>query len=625
MSRGHGEEFVDGLLGYRARHPRGAAETPVMTEETPAALAAVPGPVLRGTPVAPGLALGTAHRKDHDLFRVQPQRVPRDQVEHELNRFHRALSASEAQLADLKQYLGGKVPVDHVRILDTHVAYLKDTVFLSDVENLILNEQMSLEAAIVKVISDFDRIFRLVENELLRERAVDLRDVGIRVLRNLETASAEAPEEEAEASARPRDYVLVARQLSIVDMFNLENEHVLGIVTEEGGLTSHAAILARSMHIPTVTGIDNLLDLVQEGDHLIVDAAEGVLRVNAEEVVRSQFNEERAGSSVGTMADDGERPEWAVLPAHTADGAEVRVASACGSLPEVELSSGLGFSGVGLYRTELMYLVERKQPSLDSLVAHYRSVVERAGGEPVTFRLLDVDSSLDVDYLFDGREDNPALGRAGIRALLAHEQVLRTQLQAILRVSSDDTPVRIAVPFVLDSSDVRRVKELLFEERFALRRLGAHEGEFIAVGAVVETPSAALSALGLIEESDFLLISLDNLLQHFLGADRGNHELRGLFEPIHPTVLRALRELAQRSEEIGKPVAVFGESVLSPINLALLLGCGLREFCVSPVALESFLAGVARVDAGEALRVAVSASQASCQADALPLIDGLTN
>lgn len=590
-----------------------------MTEETSTAVA-VPGPVLRGTPVAPGLALGAAHRKDYDLSRTQPGRVPRDQVEHELNRFHRALSASESQLADLKERIRGKVPGDHARILDTHVAYLKDTVFLSDVENLILNEQMGLEAAIVKVISDFDRIFRLVENEVLRERAVDLRDVGIRVLRNLETREPEQAAPEAARVERPRDYVLVARQLSIVDMFNLENEHVLGIVTEEGGLTSHAAILARSMRIPTVTGVAGLLDQVHEGDHLIVDAAEGVVRVNAEAVVRAQYSEERAGAASG---EDAERPEWAVFPAHTADGDEVTVHSACGSLPEVEMSTSLGLPGVGLYRTELMYLVERKPPSLDSLVAHYRSVVDRAGGETVTFRLLDVNSALDVAYLFGDRETNPALGRAGIRALFANEAVLRAQLQAILRVSSDDRPVRIAVPFVIDSSDVRRVKELLFEERFALRNLGAHEGEFVAVGAVVETPSAALSTLGLIEESDFLLVSLDNLQQHFLAADRAHPELRRLFDPIHPTVLRALRELALRSEEIGKSIAVFGETATTPTNLALLLGCGLREFCVAPVATQSFLDSVARVDAGAALRVAISASQASCQADTLPLIDGL--
>src|SRR6187401_914222 len=190
--------------------------------QTPASEPKSPGgATLKGTPVAPGLVLGPVHLKDYDLLRAPLQRVPLEQVERELNRFHKSLSDSRRQIDDLKARLQGKVPSDHVRILDTHVAYLKDSVFLSDVENLIINEQMGLEAAIGKVIADFDRIFRLVQNETLRERAVDLRDVGIRVLRNLEKGA----EDEKRVDPKPTDYILVARELSIVDMFNLANEH----------------------------------------------------------------------------------------------------------------------------------------------------------------------------------------------------------------------------------------------------------------------------------------------------------------------------------------------------------------------------------------------------------------
>src|SRR5436190_6550596 len=243
------------------------------------------GWTLKGTSVAPGLVLGVVHLKDYELFKTPPQRVPLEQVERELNRFHKSLSDSRKQIDDLKSRLQGKVPSDHVRILDTHVAYLKDSVFLSDVENLIINEQMGLEAAIGKVIADFDRIFRLVQNETLRERAIDLRDVGIRVLRNLEKGAGE----EKQAAATPTDYILAARELSIVDMFNLQNEHVLGILTESGGLTSHAAILARSMRIPTLTGVTGLLEKVREGDFVILEATEVLVRVNPDEVLRAQY------------------------------------------------------------------------------------------------------------------------------------------------------------------------------------------------------------------------------------------------------------------------------------------------------------------------------------------------
>ncbi|MED6333986.1 MAG: phosphoenolpyruvate-utilizing N-terminal domain-containing protein, partial [Planctomycetota bacterium] len=310
------------------------------------------GPILKGTPIAPGLAVGVVYRKDQDLQRAAAQRVPLDAVEGELNRFHCALRESRAQLENLKTHLAGKVSPDHVRILDTHLAYLKDTVFLSDVENLILNEQMSLEGAIAKVIADFDRIFRLVENELLRERAVDLRDVGIRVLRNLE------PHEHEGAVEPPADYVLVARELSIVDMFRLDGKAVLGIVTEEGGLTSHAAILARSMGVPTVTGLEGLRERVQEGDFVILDATEGVLRVNPEDVVREQYRETRADRERAR----GEQRAFSEESFRTEDGVPIHIRASCGNLPEVERAMEQGVLGIGLYRTELLYLVDRQQP-----------------------------------------------------------------------------------------------------------------------------------------------------------------------------------------------------------------------------------------------------------------------
>jgi phosphotransferase system enzyme I (PtsI) len=239
--------------------------------------------ILRGTPVSPGLAVGPIHRKDYELDNASLDRIPREAVEGELNRFHTALVDARAQLADLKEKLAGKVPVDDARILDVHVAYLKDSVFHSDVENLILNERLCLEAAIAKVIGDFDRIFKLVQNETLRERAVDLRDVGIRVLRHLEKNRSTSPER----PERPKDYILAAKELSIVDMFNLAGEHVLGILTEAGSLTSHAAILARSMRIPTLTAVPGLLGAVHEGDFVILDASEGLARINPDEVVRA--------------------------------------------------------------------------------------------------------------------------------------------------------------------------------------------------------------------------------------------------------------------------------------------------------------------------------------------------
>ncbi|HEX6882833.1 MAG TPA: putative PEP-binding protein [Planctomycetota bacterium] len=561
------------------------------------------GPVLRGATVAPGLVLGRVHRQDHDLARERAERVALDQVEVELNRFRRALDASSRQLLDLKSRLTGRVREEDARILDTHLAYLRDSAFIADVENLILNEQMRLEGAIGKVVGDFDRIFRLVQNETLRQSAVDLRDVGIRVLRNLEQQPGEPTPREA-----PRDYILVGRELSIVDMFNLANENVKGIVTQSGGLTSHAAIFARSMRIPTLTGVEGLLEAVHEGDFVILDATEGLVRIEPDEVVRAQYAEAtRAGETSGAPS---EPPEWARSAPCTRDGEAIVVEATAGNLPEVEQARALGLEVVGLYRTELLYLTDPAPPSREALVQHYASVVGAARGGRVTFRLLSVDSSLGIRYLHPQKERNPSLGRVGIRALFAQPALLRRQLQALL-MGGTGAEIRIAVPFVLDSSDLRRVREALFEERLELRRTGERFQSSVPVGVVLETPGSLLGVRDLAAEADFLLVNLDGLQQHLLALDREDPEFARALEGLHPYVLRALSKVCEVAGGAGRELAIFGAGAHRPENVAALVGCGFRRFVVPPVALQEFLAALSEVDAKAAARAARTSARSA--------------
>ena len=570
---------------------------------SPAAPAAN-GVVLRGATVAPGLVLGRVHRKDQDLARERAERVPLDEVEVELNRFRKALDESRLQLVDLKSRLTGRVREEDTRILDTHLVYLRDSAFIADVENLILNEQMRLDGAIAKVVGDFDRIFRLVQNETLRQSAVDLRDVGLRVLRNLERGT--AAREEASA---PRDYVLVAKELSIVDMFNLANENVKGIATKEGGLTSHAAIFARSMRIPTLTGVENLLEEVREGDFVILDATEGILRVNPDELVRAQYAQS-ASTAAPAVAVEREVPDWARRPARTQDGETLRISASAGNLPEVEQALALGMEAVGLYRTELLYLTDPSPPSREALVQHYASVVGAARGVPVTFRLLNVDSSMGLRYLHPAKERNPSLGRVGIRALFANPQVLRRQVQALL-IAGLEAEIRLAIPFVVDCSDLRRVREVLFEERMELRRTNERFCESLAVGVVLETPAALLGIRDLAAETDFLLLNLDSLQQHLLATDREDPELARVFETLHPFVLRALAKACEVAGGLGRELAIFGASAQRRENLAPLIGCGLRHFCLSPAALKEFLDALEELDAKAATRAARASARST--------------
>ncbi len=592
----------EGLARTEGAAPESATALPPAAESAPLLSS---GPILRGATVAPGLVLGRVHRQDHDLSKERAERVPLDEIEVELNRFRTALDDSRLQLLDLRARLTGRVREEDARILDTHLAYLRDSAFIADVENLILNEQMRLEGAIGKVVGDFDRIFRLVQNETLRQSAVDLRDVGIRVLRNLEQRSAERP-----AGPPPRDYILVGRELSIVDMFNLANENVKGIVTQSGGLTSHAAIFARSMRIPTLTGVERLLDEVREGDFVILDATEGLLRVNPDELVRAQYAEATRAGAPAVSTEGGEVPEWARNAPRTQDGEEVVLAASAGNLPEVEQASALGLTVVGLYRTELLFLTDAIPPSREALVQHYAAVVGAARGGRVTLRLLSVDSSMGIRYLHPQKERNPSLGRVGVRALLAQPHLLRRQLQAILMAGAG-ADVRIAVPFVLDCSDLRRVREVLFEERLELRRTGERFQASVPVGVILETPGSLLGVRDFAAEADFLLVNLDGLQQHLLAIDREDPELARALETLHPYVLRALAKACEVAAGAGRELTIFGASAQRAENVVHLIGCGFRRFALPPAALQGFLEVLREVDSKAAARTARTSARST--------------
>lgn len=566
------------------------------------------GAVLKGTTAAGGLAVGRVRRRAHEALSGVPSRVPLDGVEHELNRFHQALVRSIAELQALKERIRGEVPAQTARVLDVHTALLKDSAFLADVENLVMNEQMALEGAIAKVVSDFDRIFKLVSNQSLRERAVDLRDAGLRVLQCLEGASAAA---ESDAGAA---VVLAAHELSIVDMFNAQHEHVAGIVVESAALDGHAAQMARSLRIPTLVGVEGLLARVQEGDLVVLDASEGVLRVRPDPRLVEQY-----GGAARAEAPRARRSRRAPV---TRDGTALEWSAQCGSLPEIEEAVESGFDRVGLYRTELLHFVDREPPGVEALAAHYSAVLDACG--PTVFRLLDADSTMGAAWLHAAREANPALGLAGTRLLLAREPVLRRQLAALLRAC--DAPTRrlsIALPFVVDCGEVRRVKEALFDERRELRRAGLRcEGQ-VEVGVVVETPAAVLGIADLARECDHATVALDALQEHVLAADRSNPALAAMHETLHPFVLRALDMVLRAFEAAGKPCFVSGQSAFARENMPFVLGAGARRFVLEARDMDALVEGARATDLREARRAAQSALRASSAGETRTIVDAL--
>jgi phosphotransferase system enzyme I (PtsI) len=547
---------------------------------------------LRGESVAPGIAVGPVHLQGFDLPGGSPARIAADEVEAEMNRLHTALQRSRAQIEEIKQKQAGTLGESELRIFDTHIAYLADPMFVTEIEEQIVQERFSVSESVRMVVDKYDRIFQLVESDLLRKRASDLRDVATRLQRNLDAGS---------GSDRPLPqgrYILVAKKLATADMFNLQNERVDGIVAEEGGMSSHAAILARGMGIPTITGIRDLSRKLRDGGVVIVDATHGELHVDATESVLGDYTERAAAWQSEQKAAPTVEPDAHKLRCGTA----VQLYGSCGSGGEAELSRTFGLSGVGVFRTELAYLIEGRTPSEDELVEDYRKVIEAQDSRPVHFRLLDVAAST----LEPGRavERNPAMGNRGVRGLLQNQTILRQQLRALLRAAAGTTDTAVLVPFVTSLNELQRVKAVGIEERVALRKRGEALADRLLVAPIIEVPAAALGIGAILTEADFAVVAIDDLQAHLMAADRDNPAVRDYHSMAHPALFDLLHRMARDAEQAEKELVLFGEAAADPIRMPFYLGAGYRRFSIAPVRLRGLLSVFQRYSLDECQRIA---------------------
>ncbi|MCR9246207.1 MAG: phosphoenolpyruvate--protein phosphotransferase [bacterium] len=556
---------------------------------------------VRGESVAPGICVGPVFLRGFAAADTG-RRLASDEIEAQLNRLRESLQRSREQVEEIKQKQSDTLGEAELRIFDAHLAYLADSIFVSEIENQVMEERLPVREAVQLVFDKYDRIFQLVENDMLRRRASDLRDVATRLLRNL------ASEELASSAGPAGPYVLAARRLTTADMFNLDNEHVEGIVAEEGGMSSHAAILARSMGIPTVTGIANLPALLRDGDVVVLDATAGELVVQPDDRAVAQAT--TAAERWQSTRAEAQAPAEA---AHTMrDGTAIRMLGACGSLGEAELVRTFGMAGVGLFRTELQFLVASEQPDEDDLVASYRKIVEsQRGGDSkqmgaVSFRLLDV-AAATLDQRA-GRESpqerNPALGRRGVRGLLSNQEVLRMQIRAILRAAIGADEVAILVPFVTGVPELQRVKAGVIEERLALNKAGVECATSIQIAPIIEVPAAAMSIRALLNESDFAVVAIDDLQAHLLAADRDNAAVREYHQMVHPSVFEIVHRMAKQASQLEKPLLLFGESAADPVRLPFYVGAGYRSFSIAPVRLRGALRVLSRYTVDECRRIA---------------------
>lgn len=551
--------------------------------------------------MAGGIALGRVYLRGFDQAEGYAPRIPSDQVEHELNRLREALEASRSQIEGIRAKQESKLAPDELRIFDTHLSFLQDPLFIDEIEKQVMHERLAVRAAINKVISDYDRIFALVENDHLRKRAGDFRDVGTRVLRNVEEAERAVQDD----PPPPGRYILAAARLTTIDMFDLDDDDVEGIVAEEGGISSHAAILARSMGIPTITGINDLPSKLENGVFVVLDATIGEMVVDPDEAMIEKYRTAAEQFEAQRLVAPGEDREHA-----TRDGTEVRILASCGSQGEVGLARTYEMDGIGVFRTELSFLSDTEVPNEDSLVKQYRDVVRQPGEQPVYFRLLDVNATTPVAGLKAMTERNPALGLRGVRRLLSNSSLLRLQVRAILRAAQGTATTGLLVPFVTGLSDMTRVKTAILEERQALRKNRIPCAETLLVAPVIEVPAAAFVAGAFLAHSDFIVVALDDLHAHLLAADRDNASVRDYYEMVHPAVFDLVNQMAREARKHDKRLILFGEGAADPVRLPLFLGLGIRDFSIAPVRMAGLLKVLRRYTIDECRKIAEKILQA---------------
>ena len=554
--------------------------------------------MISGIPASPGIVFGKALVLKEEKIVLDMQKIKDSQVDEEIARFYAGREAAVEQLNSIKERAYQSLGEEKAAIFEGHLMILEDEELEEEIIDYLRSNHVNAAVAANVVIDQQVAILSEIDDEYLKERAGDIRDIGNRLIKNiLGMHIVDLGEINEEA-------ILVAYDLTPSETAQLNLDKVLGFVTDIGGRTSHTSIMARSLELPAIVGTNNVTELVNTGDFLILDALNNVVYVNP-----SQEDILRLKALQAKLADEkAELAKLKDLPALTLDGHRVDVVANIGTIRDIEGAERNGAEGVGLYRTEFLFMDRDQLPTEEEQFIAYKDVVEAMNGNLVILRTMDIGGDKELPYLDLPKEMNPFLGWRAIRIALDRREILNAQLRAVLRASAYGK-LAVMFPMIISVEEIRELKSVIEELKVELRNEGKAFDENIQIGVMVETPSAAVNAKFLAKEVDFFSIGTNDLTQYTLAVDRGNELISHLYNPMSPSVLSLIKQVIDASHAEGKWTGMCGELAGDERATVLLLGMGLDEFSMSAISVPQIKKLIRNVNYQDAKLLAEKALQ----------------